>query len=268
MNEAIVVTRDGALATVTLNRPQSLNALDVAMIDAMVEVFRALAADASVRCVVVRGAGAHFMAGGDIRTFQSRLAIPPEERGRGFQRMVEHLHAAIETLTRMPKPVVASAQGAVAGFGLSLFLACDLAVADESAFFTCAYRHIGLTPDGGCTFFLPRLVGTRKAMEIVLLGERFDVREAQALGLLNRVAPAGELERATAELVAKLLSGPQAAIAGAKRLVGGSLERTLSEQLQAEAVSFGSCSTTDDFAEGVEAFLAKRAPRFGAGRTG
>ncbi len=265
MNDAITVSRNGAAATLTLNRAPSLNALDIAMMNALVAAAQSLASDATVRCVVIRGAGKHFMAGGDLRIFARMLDAPSAERQPDFQRMVEHLHAAIETLQRMPKPTVASVQGACAGFGLSLMLGCDLAIGDETAYFTCAYRHIGLTPDGGSTYFLPRLVGTRKAMEIVLLGERFDARQALALGLLNEVVPAGELDVATARLVDKLLSGPALALANAKRLIMQSQSRPLSEQLQAEAVSFAACSATEDFAEGVNAFLEKRTPKFGQG---
>jgi 2-(1,2-epoxy-1,2-dihydrophenyl)acetyl-CoA isomerase len=263
MNDTILLARDGAVATLTLNRPDALNTLDFAMIEAIVARVGEVAADASVRCVVVRGAGKHFMAGGDLRAFASKLGAPPAELQQSFAHVIGRLHGAIETLKRMPQPVVAAVHGAVAGFGLSLMCACDLAIAADTAYFTSAYRHIGLTPDGGMSYSLPRLVGMKKAMEIVLLGERFDAAEALALGLVNRVVPAAELDGAVASVVEAVVNGPATALANAKRLLNTSLEHTLSQQLQAEATSFGACAASPDFAEGVGAFLAKRPARFG-----
>jgi 2-(1,2-epoxy-1,2-dihydrophenyl)acetyl-CoA isomerase len=162
----------------------------------------------------------------------------------------------------MPHPVVGCVQGAVAGFGLSLMNACDLVVAADDAYFASAYRQIGLTPDGGGSWSLPRLVGMRKAMEILLLGERFGAADALALGLVNRVVPAAELDAATSAVVQILATGPVLATRQAKRLVRESLSRTLSEQLDAEAASFAACAGTADFVEGITAFLQKRAPQF------
>jgi 2-(1,2-epoxy-1,2-dihydrophenyl)acetyl-CoA isomerase len=262
MTSSLLVDRDGAIATLTLNRPDSLNALDPAMMDALVNDTAALAADRSVRCVVVRGAGKNFMAGGDIRHFASQLELAPAERQRSFTELIGRLHAAIETLHRMPQPVLASVQGAVAGFGLSLLSACDLAIAAESAYFTAGYRRLGLTPDGGLSYALPRLVGSKKAMEILLLAERFDAREALRLGLVNRIVPDAELQAATAATAQALATGPGLATRNGKRLLRQSLSQPLSVQLDAEAASFGACAATEDFAEGVRAFLDKRAPHF------
>ena len=263
MNTTLLLDRDGAIATLTLNRPESLNTLDPGMIDALIAHTAALANDDSVRCVVIRGAGRHFMAGGDIRSFAGELGQPPAARRPHFTRMVEHMHTAIENLQRMPHPVVASVHGAVAGFGLSLMCACDLAIAAQSSYFTSAYRHLGLTPDGGMSYTLPRAVGLKKAMEIALLGDRFDAAEALRLGLLNRVVPECELESATQTLALALATGPVLAIRNGKRLLNQSLSQSLSAQLLSEAESFGACSATADFAEGVRAFLEKRSPSFG-----
>jgi len=263
MNDTVLLTRDGAVASLTLNRPGALNALDDAMVDALIARTAEVAADDTLRVVVVQGAGKHFMAGGDIRTFATHLDEPPATRRDGFRRMVERLHAAIECLHRMPHPVVGRVQGAVAGFGLSLMNACDLVVASEDAYFASAYRHIALTPDGGGSWSLPRLVGVRKAMEIFLLSERFGAADALALGIVNKVVPLAELDAATAAIAASIATGPAQAMRRTKRLVRESLARTLSEQLQAEAVSFSECSASADFVEGINAFLAKRAPQFG-----
>jgi len=263
MSDPILLARDGPVATLTLNRPAALNTLDAALMEALIAHTTALAADASVRCVVIKGAGRHFMAGGDLNFFSETLRLPATERQTVFESLIGRMHAAIENLHRMPAPVVASVRGAVAGFGLSLMCACDLALADDSAYFTSAYRNIGLTPDGGCTYSLARIVGVRKAMEIVLLGERFDAHEALRLGLVNRVVPAADLEAATAAIVQALMTGPARALANGKRLVNQSLQQTLSTQLRAEAASFGECAATADFAEGIAAFLGKRAAQFG-----
>jgi 2-(1,2-epoxy-1,2-dihydrophenyl)acetyl-CoA isomerase len=258
----ILVSRDGAVATVTLNRPASLNALDLAMVDALIPAVSGVAADPAVRAVVVRGAGPHFMAGGDIRTFAQSLPKPSADRTREFTHLVERVHVAVETIARMEQPVVARVHGAVAGFGMSLMNACDLAIASDDAYFAAGYRNIGITPDGGGTFSLPRIVGQRRALEILLLGGRFDTAHALALGLVNRVVPAAELDAAVASVTKALAEGPRRALASTKRLVRQSFDRTLSEQLLAEARSFGALAGSDEFVEGVTAFLAKRPPRF------
>lgn len=263
MNESILLSREGTVATLTLNRPDALNTLDPAMMEALVDCTADLARDDELRVVVLRGAGRHFMAGGDIRTFAAHLSEPPTTRSAGFLRMIEHLHAAIEHLQRMPHPVVCRVHGAVAGFGLSLMNACDLVIAADDAYFASAYRQIGLTPDGGGSWSLPRLVGTRKAMEILLLGDRLDAAQALALGIVNRVVPVGDLDTATDAIVRSLAAGPVLALRNTKRLVRESTAHTLSEHLQAEAASFSACAGTADFVEGITAFLAKRLPRFG-----
>jgi len=262
MTAPVLVEHDGAIATVTLNRPDSLNALDPAMVDGLVAETSRLGASADVRCVVLRGAGRHFMAGGDIRDFAGRLEREPDLRREEFTALIGRLHAAIEALHRMPQPIVASVRGAVAGFGLSLMCACDLAIAADDAYFSAAYRNLGLTPDGGLSYALPRLVGSKKAMEIVLLGERFGADDALRWGLVNRVVPAADLASATAALAAALATGPAMATRNGKRLLRQSLSQPLSVQLDAEAKSFGACAATADFAEGVQAFLEKRPPRF------
>jgi 2-(1,2-epoxy-1,2-dihydrophenyl)acetyl-CoA isomerase len=263
MAEPILLERAGAVATLTLNRPDALNTLDFTMMDALVAHTATLAADDALRVVVIRGAGRHFMAGGDLHAFAQRLGEAPDARRAEFQRLLERLHASIEHLHRMPHPVIARVHGAVAGFGLSLMCACDLAIAADDAYFTSAYRHIALTPDGGGTWALPRIVGLRKAMEILLLGERFDAQEALRIGLVNQVVATAELDAAVHSVVKSLAEGPVVALRNVKRLARGALDRSLSEQLRAEAESFAQCAATPDFAEGIQAFIAKRKPRFG-----
>lgn len=261
--DPVLLLRDGPVATLMLNRPDALNALDFAMIDALVARTADLAGDAGVHVVVLCGAGKHFMAGGDIRVFAESLQQEGPERERAFQAMAERVHAAIETLARMPQPVIARVQGAVAGFGLSLMNACDLVFAADDAYFASAYLALGVTPDGGGTYWLPRVVGSRRAAEIMLLGERLFAPQALELGLVNRVLPATELDAAVDAAARRLAMGPQRAVRGVKRLLRRSPGATLSEQLAAEAASFGACAGTDDFVEGVGAFLGKRPAKFG-----
>ena len=162
----------------------------------------------------------------------------------------------------MDQPVIARVHGAVAGFGMSLMNACDLAIAADDAYFAAGYRQIGITPDGGGTYSLPRIVGQRRALEILLLGGRFDAAHALAIGLVNRVVPAAELDAAVASVAKALAEGPRNALAATKRLVRQSFDRSLPEQLLAEAKSFGTLAGSDEFVEGVNAFLAKRPARF------
>jgi 2-(1,2-epoxy-1,2-dihydrophenyl)acetyl-CoA isomerase len=259
----LLLARDGAVATLTLNRPAALNALDRTLMEALADAIAGVAADDSLRVLIVAGAGKHFMAGGDLRYFASELAKPDAERAAFFRRLLARLHGAIEMLQRMPQIAIAQVHGAVAGFGLSLMCACDLAVAADNAYFSAAYRHIGLSPDGGGTYSLPRLVGVRKALEILLLSERFDAAEALRLGLVNRVVAPDQLAATVTQLAGDFARGPALALRNTKRLVRASLERTLSEQLDAEAASFAACATSADFAEGLDAFFARRPAKFG-----
>ncbi len=262
MNETVLSEISDGVAWITLNRPAALNALNDEMIDGLRAVLPELEQDPAVRCLVIRGAGDHFMAGGDLKAFSEKLDQPPEARRRQFEALIHHLHPAVECLRRMPKPVLISVKGAAAGFGLSLVLAADLAIADEDAYFTLAYSLIGTSPDGGGTFHLPRIVGLRKAMEIALLGERFSASRAKKLGIVNWVVPPGALEPETARLAGRLAEGPTAALGRTKALLTGSFDKSLEEQLGLEAESFAACAATDDFAEGIGAFVAKRKAAF------
>ncbi|MBA3505015.1 MAG: enoyl-CoA hydratase/isomerase family protein [Betaproteobacteria bacterium] len=267
MSGPVLVSRQGVVATLTLNRPDALNTLDFAMMDSLVAAVADVAADDALRAVILRGAGKHFMAGGDLRTFAGELTKARAARQAGFTQMIGRLHSAIELLQRMPHPVVARVHGAVAGFGLSLVAACDLAIAADSAYFASAYRQIALTPDGGMSWTLPRIVGLRKATEILLLGERFDAQQAMQLGLVNRVVPVLALDATVEGVVQALVTGPTLALRNAKRLLYQSSAHSLSEQLDAESRSFGECAGTADFEEGIAAFLEKRPPQFGRGST-
>lgn len=262
MSDAVLLAQEGAVATLTLNRPQALNALTHEMGAALRGHLLRLEQDASVRAIVIQGAGEHFMAGGDVKWFADSMRLTPAQRRLEFEAHIHELHPFVVSIRRMPKPVIASVRGAAAGFGLSLAMACDLTVAAESAYFTLAYVNIGTTPDGSGSYFLPRLVGLKRAMEIALLGDRFDARTAREWGLVNFVVPDTELDAASQKLAQRLAMGPPRAIANAKRLLHASLSNSLEAQLQLEAESFAECAATNDMAEGVMAFVQKRKPNF------
>lgn len=251
------------IATLTLNRPESLNALNLAMIDDLRTTTARAAFDPLVRAVIVRGAGEHFMAGGDLKWFREQLALPPGERQPRFEETIAAVHASILNLKSMNKPVVAVVQGAVAGFGLSLMMAADFALAAEGAYFTLAYSNIALSPDGGATWSLPRQVGLKQAMEIALLGDRFDAARARELGLINRAVPIEQLDAEALKLAQRLAAGPAEALARTKALLNQSLDNSLEAQLVAEQRSFAACGVNPDFAEGLAAFFEKRKARYG-----
>jgi len=262
MNDTVLYESQAGIATLTFNRPKVLNALDAGMREGLELALDRVEADPALRVVVLRGAGGGFMAGGDIKFFTEITALPPAERTRRFEKFIHHVHPTIVRMRRLRVPLVASVHGPVAGIGMSFLMACDLAIAAEDSFYTLAYCHLGTSPDGGSTFFLPRTLGMKRAMEVALLGDRIDAKTALAWGLVNWVVPTAELEERTTALARRLASGPAQAYAGTKRLLNQSLGISLETQLQAECESFAHCAGTEDFAEGVAAFIAKRAPKF------
>ncbi len=259
MSEAaptLLIDRDDGIVRLTLNRPQALNAIDRATAQAFAHACRDIAADPAVRAVIVGGAGGAFCAGGDLAELQA-------DPTGGAIGLIGPMHEAIVLLAEIRAPVIASLHGVVAGGGFSLALACDFAIAAEGTRFSVAYVNVGTSCDLAGSWTLPRLVGLRKAVELALVGEPIDAAEALRLGLVNRVVPADALAAETLALAQRLARGPATAIAQIKRLLHISFEHDLRGQLDAERASFLRCAATSDFAEGLDAFLAKRAPRFG-----
>lgn len=251
------------VATLTLNRPESMNSVNPAMVDALLEASSSAASDPGVRAVIVRGAGKNFMAGGDLNWFREQTAHSAEDCRDHIGDLIGNVQALVLNFKRMNKPVIVAVHGAVAGFGLSLMLAADLALASESTCFTLAYSNIALSPDGGATWSLPRMVGLKRAMEIALLGDRFDALRASELGLINRVVPPGELGAETMKLARHLAAGPSEALARTKALLNQSFDNSFESQLLAERQFFVDCSSHPDFVEGLTAFLEKRKPIYG-----
>ncbi len=258
MSNGVLYSVADGVATITLNRPQVLNALDAQMIVQLRAACERAEHDAAARAVVLRGAGPAFLAGGDVAYFRANLArMPALVREGGTE-----LNRAVLALRRAPKPVLASVHGAVAGAGVSLMAAADLAIAAEGTKFTVAYGKIGTSPDGGATHFLPRLVGARRALELMLLSDACDAQAALKLGLVNWVISAEQLGSETEAIARRLALGATQAFGEIKRLVNESPDQTLAAQLEAEVEAFARCAGTRDFAEGVTAFVEKRKPVF------
>lgn len=249
------LTREGAVATLRFNRPAALNAIDVPMARALLAAARELAADRSVRAVVLCGAGKGFVAGGDLATLQA-------DPVQGAADLIGPLHEALTLFAAMDAPLIAQVHGVAAGAGLSLMLQADFVLAAEGTRFNLAYINIGASCDVGASWSLPRLVGLRRALEIALLGDTLTAVDAERLGLVNRVVPAAELEAQVKALAQRLANGPTRALGQMRRLLRTSFDRSLPQQLDAEAAAFGQCAQTADFRAGVEAFFARQPPHF------
>lgn len=249
---------DTGVATITVNRPDVLNALDVPTASAICEAVLPLREMPELRCVVLRGAGRAFVAGGDL----SRFADDFDQAATVVHELLDALHPAILTLRAINAPVLGAVHGAVAGAGLSLMASCDLVVAAKGTRFVLAYDRIGAAPDCGGTWFLPRLLGPRRAAELMMLSPTWDADQALAYGLINRVVDADQLEAEAATLAAQLAQGPTLAYGHFKRLADASLSTDLGTQLEAERAAFTRGTRSADFREGVSAFLGKRPAQF------
>jgi 2-(1,2-epoxy-1,2-dihydrophenyl)acetyl-CoA isomerase len=250
-----LLERDGAIATLCFNRPQALNAIDVPMAQAFLQAMQQLTADATLRCLVLRGAGRGFMAGGDLAT----LAANPAQ---GAADLLGPLNQAVELLAQINVPVIAQVHGVAAGAGLSLMLQADFIYAAEDTRFNLAYINIGTSCDVGASWALPRRVGLTRALEIAMLGETLDCAKAERLGLINRTLPPAELEAAVQALAQGLATGPTQALGQMRRLMRAGLHNDLYTQLAAETQAFMACAHGHDLRHGIAAFQAKKKPWF------
>ncbi len=245
-------------ATLTLNRPESLNSWNEELGEHLRDALATCASDDSVRAVMITGAGRAFSSGADLREHRADSDGAPDLGVR----LGELYNPSILAVREMGKPVLASVNGAAAGIGCALALACDLVIAAESSFFLLAFVNIGLVPDGGATATVAARIGASRAAEMAMLGERVPASQALEWGLINRVVPDAELESASAELLARLAGGPTLAYRRIKELLNRSSYPHLAEQLDAEAAAQREQGHSTDFIEGVIAFSEKRPPRF------
>lgn len=254
----VTTTLDAGVLTLTLNRPEQGNAIDMALASDLLDTARAAASDPAVRCVVITGAGRMFCVGGDVSGF----VAAGNEAGAFIKALADKLHEAVLVLANMAKPLVALVNGPAAGAGFSLAAAADIVLASEAAHFTAAYTAIGLTPDGGMSWTLPRLVGLRAAQELVLTNRRLTAAEAAEMGVVTRVVPADQLAGEGRKVALQLADGPTRAFGAVRRLLADAQVATLEQQLVSESAAISSAAGSAEGREGVAAFTARRRADF------
>ena len=259
MSEPVLIEeRDGAVAVLTLNRPRAKNALSFALLNALLEGLTAAAKAPDVRAVVVTGSGGSFCAGADLKSAMAEV----QGNFGALDAAVDKYHAIIRAIVGAPKPVIAAVDGPAVGFGCDLALACDLRIASTGAYFQEKFVKIGLMPDGGGTFWLPRLVGLARAMEMMLSGEPVPAPRAMEMGLVNRVVEPAALHDEALGLARSLAKGPPLAFAEIKAAVRAGFGGTIDQALDREKEGQLKCLTSSDCMEGVMAWMEKREPNF------
>lgn len=257
-DDPVLLERIGAVAYLTLNRPEKGNVIDVPLARCLLERTMAVEADPAVRCVIVRGKGRMFCVGGDVKA----LHMAGDALPGLLKDILAYLHPAIARLARMEKPVVTAVHGPAAGAGIGLAAVGDIALAEPDAHFTTAYSRVGLTPDGGATWLLPRLVGLRRAQELVLTNRRLSAAEAAAMGLITRVVPRGSLVPEADALAEALAESATGALGRTKRLLLASANAGLEAQLEAECQHITEQGGTAESKVGLAAFMERRSPEF------
>jgi 2-(1,2-epoxy-1,2-dihydrophenyl)acetyl-CoA isomerase len=259
---SIEVDTDAGIGTLTLNRPDALNAMSPEMIGELVVAAGWLADRAPLRCLIVTGAGRAFSAGGDVNWFKRGLDDDAHDLPTDVRHGADVLHQAIVDFRRIPYPVIAAVNGVAAGAGFSLALMCDLRIASVEASFLCAYGRIGASPDGGMTYFLPRMVGPAKAIELLLSDPMISAEQALEMGIASKVVPADELAAEARAKAEKLAAKAPHYVRMAKLLVSQSLDNTLADHLQLERHGIADSMATEDLREGVTAFFEGREASF------
>lgn len=254
----LLVSVDGSIATLTLNRPAVGNAIDLPLAQALLKAAIRMDQDDTIRCVVLTGAGRLFCAGGDLPAF----AAAGDQVPAFLSELAGTLHMAVSRLQRMAKPLLVLINGPAAGAGLSLSLIGDIVIAARSAHFTAAYGSVGLSPDGGMSWLLPRLVGMRRAQEMIIANRRVSAVEAAATGLITRMVEDSDLSNAGVEAARNLAGAPTLAIGAARNLLLDSFDGPLEAQLDRETRRIAASGATNDCREGVAAYLARRKPDF------
>ncbi|MGH8013961.1 MAG: enoyl-CoA hydratase/isomerase family protein [Candidatus Binataceae bacterium] len=258
MSDLIFEKRDH-VAYLTLNRPDAANALNAGLVREINDAVRQCEIDADVRAVLLTGAGKMFCGGGDLKAFASQ---PPSELPGYLKEVTHYLHGAIAHFARMRAPVIVAVNGNAGGGGMSLACAGDIVLAGESSRFTLAYTRVGLTLDGSSSYFLPRVIGLRRTMELALTSRTLSAQEAQSVGLITRVVADAALLAEADKVAKELASGATLAYGGVKRLMAMTSNNTLEQQMELESTIIAEMGGTRDGQEGISAFLAKRAPKF------
>jgi 2-(1,2-epoxy-1,2-dihydrophenyl)acetyl-CoA isomerase len=256
--EHVVLEKSGNTATLMLNRPEKLNAVNEKMVEELTSALSRIESDSDVRALIITGAGRAFCSGADVGDMAKAAAGAPID----VRRWTQKAHQIILAIANLEKPVVAKVNGIAVGIGCSLALSADLIIASEEAVFSLIFGRIGLIPDGGSLFHLPRLIGLVRAKELIFTSRRVDAREAEKLGLINKAVPTGSLDSEVEALTLKLAEGPTTAFGIAKKIMSKGLNMDLSSVLEAEACGQALAGTTKDAKEGVMAFLEKRKPEF------
>ncbi len=258
-DETVLSTCENGVLTLTLNRPKAMNAIDRATGERLLSLLREATTQPDVRVVMLAGAGKAFCAGQDLAELNEleKSGGPPP-----FGPIVDRFNAIVRAIMGLAKPVIARVNGAAAGAGANIALACDIAVASEDAYFVQSFIHVGLVPDSGGTFMLPRLVGLARARELIMLGEKVPAGDARKMGMITRVVPAADLAEETAKLAAKVAQLPTGAIGLMKRALDHAASCSLGEQLACERELQIIASGSADYREGKLAFLEKRPPKF------
>jgi len=250
--------RDSGIGRVTFNRPQALNAIGKTLAEEFLSVVRALKQQKGLRCVVLKGEGRAFMAGGDVAAFAGGAS----KAETAINELLDRLHPAILGLRELEAPIVSGVHGVAAGAGLSLALMADLVVAADDARFLLAYDRLGTVPDCGGTWLLAHKVGHGRASELMMTGRTLSADEAKSWGIVNAIVPASDFDAELEKIVRKLASGPSRAYGAFRKLLESAATGSLAGQLEAERAAFVAMTRTQDFAEGVSAFLEKRPPTF------
>lgn len=246
------------VARITLNRPEALNAINLEWSRDLMHAILECDENPDIWAVVITGAGNHFCAGGDLKSFTSQGKDLPIH----IKEVTTYLHAAISRMTRMNAPVISAVNGYAVGAGMSLALACDFVLAGQSAIFSVAYTRVGLTPDGSMSYFLPRTIGLKRAIELTLTNRMLTAEEAFQLGIVTRVVPDKELLAQANQLGVQLATGPSKSFGAAKRLMQTGWNQTLETQMEEESQTIADITRTKDTLEGIRAFIEKRPPKY------
>ncbi len=251
----IEITKQDGVATVTLNRPDKLNAMSGEMYHELADAFTALGADDEARCVIVIGAGRAFCAGGDVTSMGNYDIVAGRKRSLGHQRMIKTLH-------NLDKPVIAAIRGPAAGIGASIALACDLIIASETAYLLMAFKNVGIPPDGGAVYFLTQHLGIARAKELCYSARRLPAAEARDMGIVMKVVADADLEQEARALAREIASSATYALTLTKRMFQAMYVPTLEQLLDIELLAISGARLTHDHQEGIAAFKEKRKPRF------